>query len=133
MSVWKKVSNNNLAKNVDMEVLDKALQNLGGRLDWNVKTVKNGYGSDSCDAGIFNIEENRMTALGILVNKNNGIELVGDTWRSGLSTDGKQQELLNAISQQYAKEKYTSLLQQTGYVVETTMKDGKIELVGTCY
>lgn len=135
MSVWKTVKNNTMEKNVDMKMLDKALEGIGAKLDYNIKEVRNSWGHEKCTAGIFNVNKNKITALGVRTTKEGGIELVGDTWGSGLGGDGKQDELMNKIAQQYNKELYTVKLNEMGYIVTdtTTNANGEIEITAITY
>ena len=39
MSVWKSVKNTTMEQNVDMEMLEKALENMGVELDYTVNSI----------------------------------------------------------------------------------------------
>ena len=68
------------------------------------------------------------TALGIVRNAAGGIDLLGDTWRSGIVGDKQQDKLVNMMSQVYQKHKLKRDLELQGWTVETVQKGNKIEL-----
>lgn len=128
MSVWKSVKNNNMDQNVKMEMLEKGLANMGVTLDYNTKTIKNSYGSETCTAAF--VMNGRVLSLGINQDAKGGISLVGDTWGTGLGGDGKQEALMNRIAQQYSSELYQDILNTKGFTLDTveTTADGKIKI-----
>lgn len=126
MSVWTKVQNRALYENVDMDVLTEALSELELTLDHGVKEISNSYGKSKVEAGL--LYKGNQTALGIQVNANKGISLVGDTWRSGIVGDKQADKLINMISQAYQKVKLKKELELQGWLVNTIKKEDKIVL-----
>lgn len=127
MSVWKSVKNNTMSKNVNLETLEKGLANMGVSLDYNVHTIRNSYGSDSCTAAF--VMNGKTLSLGIKQDANGGVSLVGDTWGTGLGGDGKQEALMNRIAQQYNTEMYKETLNEKGWVVDSVTTNSKGEVV----
>ena len=129
MSVWKKVKSNALGKNVDERILDSALVNMGLGLDKSIKSIKNGFGSDTCDAALIN-KEGKVTSVGLVFNKNHGVELVGDPWGTGLGKDGGHQGILDSIAQAYQVEHIKTKALENMWTVESvkTNAEGEIEI-----
>lgn len=69
-------------KNVDKELLIKAMRELGCELDWNVNKItwRHGNDGDTVDAAF---SDNR---LGIIMNgdEEGHLKVVGDFWMTGL-------------------------------------------------
>lgn len=127
MSVWKKIESKILEANVDRDMLTEALESLEIRLDYNTKTIKNSYGTDSVDAAF--IYGGQVRSLGFNFNQKGGVELVGDIYGTGLGRDGKQDTLMNKIAQAYQKINVKNVLDQNGWTIENeTTTNGKIEI-----
>lgn len=129
MSVWKKVKSNALGRNVDERILDSALASMGLGLDKTVKSIRNGFGSDTCDAALIN-KDGKVTSVGIVYNKDRGIELVGDPWGTGLGKDGGHQGILDSIAQSYQVEHIKAKAVENMWTVESikTNAEGEIEV-----
>lgn len=126
MSVWTKVQSKVLYENVDIEILQEALSTINVTLDFNTKEIENAYGKSVVDAGLKNKGE--TTSLGIVIGRNKGITLVGDTWRSGIVGDKQANKLIDMMSQLYQKTKVKKELENQGWLVKEIKKDDKITL-----
>lgn len=127
MSVWKSVKNTTMEQNVDMEMLEKALETMGVSLDYTVNSISNTWGHETCTAAF--VKDGRVLSLGVNVDNNGGISLVGDTWGTGLGGDGKQDALMNKIAQQYNSELYQDRLVGMGYDIDSVEVNEKGEIV----
>ena len=127
MSVWKSVKNTTMEQNVDMEMLEKALETMGVSLDYTVNSISNSWGHETCTAAF--VKDGRVLSLGVNVDNNGGISLVGDTWGTGLGGDGKQDALMNKIAQQYNSELYQDRLVGMGYDIDSVEVNEKGEIV----
>lgn len=125
MSVWKRIESKVLEANVKRDVLETALGELGIGLDYNTKTIRNGYGEDKVDAAFINLNDNQVKSLGIVFNKKGGIELYGDIWGTGFGGDGKQEGLLNKIAQAYQKVNVLQVVEENGWTIENIQNVGK--------
>lgn len=129
MSVWTRVKSKTLDEKVDMKIFETAIATeMELTLDYSVKEIKNSYGKSKVDAMIKNKGNN--TALGILRNSKGGIDIVGDTWQSGIQgiSDKSHTKLINMLSQVYQKHKMKKDLELAGWEVKTVKKDNKIVL-----
>lgn len=132
MSVWKKIESEVLAKDVNRSLFEKALkEELGVTLDYKINNIRNTWGSETVDCAIIN--NGRTTALGFRFTKENGVELVGDIFGSGLGSDGKQEALMDKISQFYQKHNLKHKLELNGWVVEDISINEKQEIVIDAY
>ena len=134
MSIWSVVKNDVLGKNVSEKMLEAALNDLGISLDKSVKSIKNSWGHDTCDAALVN-KNGRITSMGIRWTKNKGVELVGDTFNCNFGHgigDKGQEQLTNKIAQAYQVRfvKY-QMTQNNWNIVSQTDVNGKVKLVLT--
>lgn len=127
MSVWKKIESKILESNVDRGLLDEALKEFNVTLDHSVKTIENYYGDDKVDAA-FRLN-GKLVSLGINFTENGGVELVGDTYGTGLGRDGGQETLMNKIAQTYQKHNIKNVLDKNGWIIDNeVVNNGKIEI-----
>lgn len=126
MSVWTKVKTKILEKNVDMKLFEEAMRDLELTLDYSKKELKNSFGRSTVDA-MLRFQGNE-TALGIVRNPEGGIDLLGDTWRSGIVQDKQHDKLVNMMSQTYQAHKLKVELEAAGWDVKTIKKENKIQL-----
>lgn len=127
MSHWKKYTNNVL-KGTNLEMFEKAINNLGYGLDKHQKEVKNSYGKEAVDMALT--KGGRIISMGFK-EENGQLVMKGDTW--GTSIDDTK--FLNQIAQQYNKEMIVSRLKQTTqYNVSDiqTNQQGEIEITVAC-
>lgn len=129
MSVWKSVKNNTMSKAVDMEMLEAALETMGVSLDFSVNSISNTWGHETCTAAF--VRDGKVLSLGVNVDENGGVSLVGDTYGTGLGGDGKQDALMNRIAQNYNSELYQDRLQAMGFDVDSVEVNEKGEIVIT--
>lgn len=127
MSVWTRVQNRALYEGVDMKLLEEALSDMNITLDYNVKEIRNAYGSSKVEAALVN-KDKCVTSLGIARNEKGGISLVGDTWQSGIVGDREANKLIDLISQAYQKVKIKRDLELQGWMVNTIKKNDKVVL-----
>ena len=126
MSVWTKVQTKVLAKGVDMQIFTEAMKDLELTLDYSKTELRNSYGKSTVDAMLR--YQGKETALGVVKTSEGGIDLLGDTWRSGIVRDNEHSKLVNMMSQAYQAKKLKIELEAAGWDVKTVKKDNKIEL-----
>ena len=126
MSVWTKVKTKVLEKNVDIRLFEEAMRDLVLTLDYSKTELKNSFGRSTVDAMLR--YQGNETALGILRNPEGGIDLLGDTWRSGIVQDKQHDKLVNMMSQAYQAHKLKVELEASGWDVKTIKKENKIQL-----
>lgn len=129
MSVWKKIESKVLASGVDMRLLEETLKKeFDVTLDFKTTRIRNTWGSEDVDCALVN--NGRVRALGFRISKENGIELVGDIYGSGLGGDGDQEVLMNKIAQMYQKFNMVSKLSANGWNIENidTNEEGEVIL-----
>lgn len=131
MSIWQTVKNDVLGKNVSEKMLEAALNDLGIGLNKNIKTIRNSWGHDTCDAALT--KDGKTTSMGIRWTKNKGIELVGDTFNChfghGIGDKG-QQQLTDKIAQAYQVRFIKYQMQINNWNVEKQVDvNGKVKLV----
>lgn len=126
MSVWTKVKTKVLERNVDQKLFEEAMRDLDLTLDYSKTELKNSFGKSTVDAMLR--YQGNETALGILRNPEGGIDLLGDTWRSGIVKDKEHDKLVNMMSQAYQAHKLRVELERAGWDVKTLKKDNKIQL-----
>jgi hypothetical protein len=131
MSVWKQITSDVLGKNVNEKMLENALADLGIGLDKTVKSIRNSWGSDVCDAALT--RNGRVTAMGIRWTAKKGIELVGDTFNCNFGHgiyDKGQETLMNKIAQAYQVRHVKQQMALNNWMVEEQVtENGEIKLV----
>lgn len=132
MSVWKKIESKVLASGVNMELFEKSLlEDIGATLDFNTKRIRNTWGSEEVDCAI--VVDGRVRALGFRFTEENGVELVGDTYGSGIAGDNNQEALMNKIAKFYQKHNIKHKLESNGWVIEDITTDENNEIVINAY
>lgn len=126
MSVWTRVKSEVLKENVNMEYFQEAIKEIDLSLDFSKTEISNSYGREKVNA-MLRFKGNE-TALGILINAKGGVDLVGDTWRSGIVGDKKHATVANMMSQAYQTYKTRKQLELNGWNVVTTKKENKVVL-----
>lgn len=124
MSVWTSVETEGLKK-VKMLEFKEALKELELELDSRTE-IQNLYGSDTVDYGLT--YKGMPKDLGIRLNADKDVTLVGDTYRSDIVGDNSLQELSNLMNQRYQKVLLEKRLKREGWRIKTTVKNGKIVL-----
>lgn len=128
MSVWTRVRSQVLEKDVNMEYFKNAIKEIDLELDFTKKEIQNAYGSERIDAMLR--YKGKETTLGIIQNSKGGIELAGDTWRSGIAGDKAHTTVSNMMAQAYQVYKTKKQLELNGWsVVSKKVKD---QVVLTC-
>lgn len=124
MSVWKKIISDVLASSVDTKMLEETLGEMGIGLNYSVKSLKNAYGKDTCDAAFT--KDGKVLSLGIKFNDKKGIELVGDIWGTNLGGDGKQEVLMDNIAHNYQVNNVKQQVQMNNWFIENQyVENGK--------
>lgn len=132
MSVWKKIESKVLASGVNMELFQQALkEDIGATLDFETKRIRNTWGSEEVDCAI--VVDGRVRALGFRFTKENGVELVGDTYGSGIAGDNDQESLMNKIAKFYQKYNIKSKLELNGWMIEDMVTEENGEIVINAY
>lgn len=126
MSVWTKVKTKVLEKNVNMDMFVEAMKDLELTLDYSKTELKNSFGRSKVDAMLR--YQGNETALGIVRTPEDGIDLLGDTWRSGIVKDKEHGKLVNMMSQAYQSHKLKVELEAAGWDVTTVKQGNKIKL-----
>ena len=126
MSVWTKVKTKVLEKKVDMKLFEEAMKELDLTLDYSKTELSNSFGRSKVDA-MLRFKGNE-TALGIVRNAEGGIDLLGDTWRSGIVQDKQHDKLVNMMSQAYQAHKLKVQLTEAGWEIKSKKVGNKIEL-----
>lgn len=128
MSCWMKFTCDVL-KNVDTDIAKKAFEELGYKLDENVKSVSMSWNSGretgyaTCDAGI--VVDNHSIQVGVTFrNTDNLLEIQGDFWNTGID----QQSLIQMLSQSYQKLYLIQQLELNGYTIESVNVNTKNEV-----
>ena len=83
-------------------MLEAALADIGIGLDRTVHSIRNSWGSDTCDAALT--KNGKVTSMGIKGTAKHGLELVGDTFNCNFGHgiyDKGQETLMNKIAQAY--------------------------------
>ena len=112
-------------------MLEAALADLGIGLDKTTKSIRNSWGTDTCDAALT--KNGRVTSMGIKWTSKKGIELVGDTFNCNFGfciRDKGQETLMNKIAQAYQVRYVKYQMQMNNWTVEQqTDVNGKVKLV----
>ncbi len=127
MSVWTRMKSQVLEEKVNMEYFTEAMKELDITLDFSVKEISNYYGKDKVDAMIRH--KGNSTALGILQNSKGGVDVIGDTYRSGIVRDNQHGKLVNMMAQAYQVYKTKKQLELAGWTVTSKKVEDKVELV----
>lgn len=128
MSKWTRVKTEALEEKVDMKVFEEAIKDLDLALDYSKTTIKNSYGTGKVNAMLRH--QGKETALGIIITEKQGIELSGDTWRSGIVGDNNHKSLIEMMSQAYDAHRIKRDLIAQGWTVTTKKVNEEIKL--TC-
>lgn len=132
MSVWKKIESKVLAAGVDMNLFEKSLkEELGVTLDFNTTRIRNTWGSETVDCAI--VVDGRVRALGFRFSEEDGVELVGDTYGSGIAGDNNQEALMDKIAKFYQKHNIKHKLETNGWVIENIEMDENEEIIIDTY
>ena len=129
MSHWRKFTNNVL-KNTDMVIFERALSNLGYDVNHDIKRVQNAYGHANVDMALT--KDGRVLSIGFRKDKEtDDLVMECDTWLTGVN----ESTFMNQLAQQYNKENIVEKLKQTSQFSVTdieTNKKGEIEITVAC-
>lgn len=116
-------------KNVDKDIVDKALKDMDCTLDTTQHIVRGTYESRQaeCDGVIMN--HGRRIDVGVIFDDGTGhLQLVGDFYGSGFNA----QEFQDALCQTYQKINIMAQAELNGWTVDedtvTTTQDGSVEM-----
>lgn len=128
MSHWKTFKNDALT-NTKIDLLGKALKEMGVDLDTTIKSIRNTWGHEEVDMG-FKVN-GREIALGFK-EVGNKLELRGDFYGTGL----RESDFMDRVSQIYTKEDIINKINtQSNYTIDsmTTNENGEIEILAYTY
>lgn len=127
MSHWRKYQAEVL-KDVDKDILKKALANMGLEMDESIKVVDNAYGSDKVDAAIK--KNGKVIPIGFQFQEgedgNTRVDVTGDFHGTGLN----ENTFVDELSQEYQKENVIEQCESQGWVVDevNVNENGEIEI-----
>ena len=129
MSHWKTFKNDCLT-NTRMEILSKALQEMGVELDTSIKSIRNTWGHEQVDMGFK--RNGQAIALGFKEIPNadgsTTLELRGDFYSTGL----READFIDKVSQAYTKNDIIDKIEnRTSYTIESTTmnENGEVEIL----
>lgn len=116
-------------KNVDTDLLSKAMMEMNCEVDWNIKKISWAHGNDG-DVVDGAFSNNR---LGVILNGDNEghLKIVGDYWMTGL----QETTFVDTLSQTYQKLNVMQQIENSGYIVDYIKQnaEGEIEIEAYCY
>lgn len=127
MSQWRTYKAEVL-KDVNKEILEKALAEMGLEMDENIKIVDNAYGSSKVDAGLK--KNGEQISVGLNFNEQDDgttqLEVSGDFYGTGLN----ERTFVDNLSQTYQKYNVIEQCENNGWIIESTEinEDGEIEI-----
>lgn len=104
----------NVLKNCKKGILDKALRDLGLKVDYSIKEVKNTYITEPVD-GCF-IKDGEKISVGIKFEKSGKdtiLTVAGDFFRTGLT----EKTFIDNLSQNYKKYDVISKCKEMGWTI----------------
>ena len=116
-------------KNVDTDLLSKAMMEMNCEVDWNTKKISWAHGNDGdfVDGAFSN---NR---LGVILNGDDEghLKIVVDYWMTGL----QETTFVDTLSQTYQKLNVMQQIENSGYIVDYIKQnvEGEIEIEAYCY
>ena len=116
MSHWKKF-NSKVLENVDMNMLAKALKEMGLGLNTSARSVSNTFGRDSVDAAITDAG-GRDLSLGIKM-KDGKLTLTGDFYGTGLN----EAQFIDKLAMSYQANKIQEGCTRQGWNVDIDTVD----------
>ena len=132
MSHWISYKND-ILKNTRINMLEKALKEMGLELDCSIKSIRNAYGHETVNMGIR--KNGELVSLGFKEVKNNNdtfLELHGDFFNTGIN----QQDFMDTLSQYYTKNDIVDKIENnTSYDIESieTNEKGEFEILAYQY
>jgi hypothetical protein len=124
MSHWKTFKSDVLA-NTRIDLLTKALTDMGVELDTSIKSIRNAYGNDQVDMGFK--KDGHTIALGLKEVEKDGktfLELKGDFFATGLD----EAAFIDRLSQAYQKERIIQTLTDNNYTIDSCKVNNKGEV-----
>lgn len=126
MSHWKKFESNVL-QNTKKDLLATALAEMGLGVNFNSKSIRNGYGHETVDAVI--IKDGKELSLGFnfpMVADIEQLEVSGDFWATGVN----EKTFMDSMSQIYQKHNLVDRLTSNGWAIEEikTNEQNEIEI-----
>lgn len=129
MSHWRKFKADVL-KDIDKEILKKAVRDLGVEMDETIKHISNTWGSEDVDAGL--IKDGEKISLGFNFRNRGGkieLELSGDFYLTGLD----ERTFIDRLAQAYQKYNAIEKLEEQGWTVDSIETNEKGEIVLEAY
>lgn len=129
MSHWRQ-HKSMVLEDVQMEMLQKACQDVGVSMDTKTKEIQNSWGHEKVDAGI--VKDGSNISLGFVFENKDGktaLKLTGDFYSTGLD----ESTFIDRLAQQYMKHKTVAAFEDQGWVVDSvdTNANGEIEILAT--
>lgn len=119
-------------KDINMTLLERALADLSLRMDHSQKTAKNNYGNETVDARLVRVNTNESLPLGFAFLSENGkirAELRGDFYRTGLH----ENSFMNEVAQMYQKHNVADQLEDQGWHIDSIETNQEKEIVIDAY
>ena len=119
MSCWRKYTCNAL-KDVDKDLVCRALDEIGYCLNEDVKMVRTSYGEDDtnsslCDGALVIKKEHKQIPVGVtFANSQGELEIQGDFWSTGID----HKSLVQQLTDHYLKLYTIQQCELNGYTVE---------------
>lgn len=125
MSHWKKF-HADVLKDINKDLLAKAVKDLGVEMDESIKHIRNTWGNETVSAGL--VKDGRPIALGFNFKTVDGkvqLELSGDFFGTGLD----ERTFIDRLAQAYQKHNAIEKLEEQGWTIDTIETNNKGEIV----
>ncbi|MCY7865996.1 DUF1257 domain-containing protein [Bacillus spizizenii] len=129
MSHWRKFEADVL-KDINKELLGKAVKDLGVEMDESIKHIRNTWGNETVSAGLR--KDGHPIALGFNFKDRNGkieLELSGDFFGTGLD----ERTFIDRLAQSYQKHNAVEKLEMQGWNIDSIETNDKGEIVLEAY
>ncbi|MED1125212.1 DUF1257 domain-containing protein [Bacillus atrophaeus] len=129
MSHWRKFEADVL-KDINKELLGKAVKDLGVEMDESIKNIRNTWGNETVSAGLR--KDGHPIALGFNFKNRNGkieLELSGDFFGTGLD----ERTFIDRLAQSYQKHNAVEKLEMQGWNIDSIETNDKGEIVLEAY
>lgn len=130
MSCWRKYTAN-ILKNVDIDMLHKACQDMEFDFDESIKYVSSAWENRAItvDAGL--VKDGEPLTLGFKFrDKDGSLTVEGDFWKTGLD----ERTFIGTLSQEYAKHSLTYQLEfGLGMTIESCQKNDNGQIIIEAY
>lgn len=121
MSNWARAKVN--FKDVDKEIFEEALKNMGYSIDYEDHSVKGAYsmdGSRECDCALYDIESGEPANIGLTFEHGEDDEVIVNVVGDWYNKTYNDKTFTQALRLEYTTANMTSVAAKNGYVVEQT-------------